>query len=56
MACKEVYSALSFPLGSQMSIPIKFQNEHAHQFANNIEGISVGFELSHPRVVSASLD
>ena len=39
-----------------MNIPIKFQNEHGHQFANNIEGIEVGIELSHPRVVTASLD
>lgn len=53
---KDVYQTLNFPLGSSMDIPIKFQNEHGHQFANNIEGIEVGFELSHPRVVSASLD
>jgi hypothetical protein len=39
-----------------MQIPIKFQNDHAHSFAKNIEGIEVGIELSHPRVVSASLD
>jgi hypothetical protein len=56
LATKDVYQTLSFPLGSQMNIPIKFQNEHGHQFANNIEGIDVGIELSHPRVVSAQLD
>ena len=39
-----------------MNIPIKFQNEHGHLFANNIEGIEIGIELSHPRVVTASLD
>ena len=56
IAAKDVYQTLSFPLGSQMNIQIKFQNEHGHQFANNIEGVEVGIELSHPRVVSASLD
>ena len=56
LASKDAYQALSFPLGSKMSIPLKFQNEHAHSFANNIEGIEVGIELSHPRVVSAQLD
>lgn len=53
---KDVYQTLNFPLGSSMSIPLKFQNEHGHSFANNIEGIAVGFELSHPRVLSASLN
>ena len=53
LAAKDAYQGLSFPLGSKMSIPLKFQNEHAHSFANNIEGIEVGIELSHPRVVSA---
>lgn len=56
LACKDAYQALSFPLGSSMTIPIKFQNDHAHTFAKNIEGIEVGIELSHPRVVSATLD
>jgi hypothetical protein len=53
---KDVYQVLNFPLGSSMTLPIKFQNEHSHQFAHNIEGIHVAFELSHPRVVSTSLD
>jgi len=53
---KDVYQTLNFPLGSSMNIPLKFQNEHGHSFANNIEGISVGFELSHPRVLSAFLN
>lgn len=30
LASKDVYQTLSFPLGSQMKIPIKFQNEHGH--------------------------
>lgn len=55
LAAKDAYQALSFPLGSQMVIPIKFQNEHAHSFANNIDGIEVGIYLSHPRVVTAEL-
>lgn len=45
--------ALNLPLGSSVKIPIKFYNEHAHLFANNVEGVQVGIELSHPRVVSA---
>lgn len=56
LAAKDVYQTLNFPLGSQMNIPIKFQNEHGHQFANNIEGIEVGVELSHPRVLSTTLN
>ena len=56
IATKEAYSCLSFPLGASMQIPIKFQNEYAHQFGNNIEGIPIGFELSHPRVVTGELD
>jgi hypothetical protein len=56
LAAKDVYQTLSFPLGSSMQVPIKFQNEHGHQFANNIEGIEVAVELSHPRVVSVQLD
>jgi hypothetical protein len=35
---------------------LKFYNEHAHLFANNVEGVHVTIELSHPRVVSATLD
>lgn len=56
ITCKSVYQTLSFPLGSSMSISIKFQNEHGHTFANNIEGIELGIELSHPKVVSATLN
>ena len=39
-----------------MSLTIKYQNDHALSFAKNIEGIQVGIELSHPRVVTASLN
>lgn len=39
-----------------MDIPIKFLNEHAIIFPKDIHGIKVGFELSHPRVISAQLD
>lgn len=39
-----------------MNLLVKFQNDHAHLFANNIEGVGVGIELSHPRVVTAELD
>jgi hypothetical protein len=47
---------MNLPLGSKMLIPVKYQNENAHLFAKNIEGINLGIELSHPRVVTASLD
>ena len=50
------YEALSLPLGSTMQIPLSFQNENAHVFAKNIEGIRINFKLSHPRVVKAQLD
>jgi len=56
VATKDAYQAMNLPLGSSMNLQVKFQNDHAHSFANKIEGISVGIELSHPRVVSASLD
>ena len=55
LSAQNFYEALSLPLGSALDIPIKFQNEKAHLFANGIEGIHVGVELSHPRVVTADL-
>ena len=55
IVAKDVYQTLNFPLGSSMNLPINFQNQHGHQFAHNVEGIEVSFELSHPRVVSAQL-
>ena len=55
LSAQNFYEALSLPLGSNLDIPIKFQNEKAHLFANEIEGIQVGVELSHPRVVTADL-
>ena len=50
------YDALSLPLGSSLTLPIHLQNEHAHMFAEKIEGLPVGVTLSHPRVVSVQLD
>jgi hypothetical protein len=44
LSVAEAYSTLTFPMASAISLPIK------------IEGISVGVELSHPRVVKAKLD
>ena len=46
------------PIGSQSEkiIPINFMNEHAHLFAKNLEGIELEIELSHPQVISASID
>jgi hypothetical protein len=53
LAALNFNEALNLPLGSNVNIPIKFYNEHAHLFANNVEGVQVAVELSHPRVVSA---
>ena len=39
IAAHNFNEALNLPLGSSISIPLKFYNEHAHLFANNIEGI-----------------
>lgn len=50
------YETLVLPVGSSMDIPIKFLNEHAIIFPKDIHGIKVGFEPSHPRVISAQLD
>jgi hypothetical protein len=47
---------LALPLGSETHVPIRYLNEHGHLFANNIEGVQIGFNLSHPKVASASLD
>jgi hypothetical protein len=30
LATKDVYQTLAFPLGAEINIPIKFQNEHGH--------------------------
>lgn len=56
ISTKNAYDALSLPLGSKLTVPIHFLNEHALRFAKNISGIKVGVVMSHPRVVSASLD
>lgn len=56
ISANNFYDALSLPLGSTMQIPISFQNEHAHLFAKNLTGVRVGVRLSHPRVVSVTLD
>lgn len=50
------YEALSLPLASSISIPVRFKNDRAHLFARDLTGIRVGVRLSHPRVVQASLD
>jgi hypothetical protein len=56
IATMRTYDALSLPLGSSLTLPIHLQNEHAHMFAENIEGLEVGILQSHPRVVSVQLD
>lgn len=50
------YDALFLPLGSTLQLPIHFQNEHANRFADNVEGIKIGFSLSHPKVVQVQID
>ena len=56
IATKSSYQALSLPLGSNSKLPISFLNENGHSFANNIEGISITVEMSHPTVLDAELD
>lgn len=56
IASMSAYEALSLPLGSQIKLPINFQNDNAHLFADRIEGVNLMVELSHPRVVTAQLD
>ena len=56
IATMKAYDALNLPLGSSITLPIDFQNEHALMFANNIEGLEIGVLQSHPRVVSVNLD
>ena len=56
LAAQNFYEALSLPIGSSMELPIKFQNEHGHLFARDIQGIDVGLKLSNPRIVEAQLD
>lgn len=52
----ETYDALNLPLGSTFKVPVHFQNEHANRFAENIDGINLGFSLSHPRVLQVHID
>ena len=56
IATMKTYDALSLPLDSSLTLPIHLQNEHAHMFAENIEGLEIGILQSHPRVVSVQLD
>ena len=56
MAVESFNEVVSLPVDSQLTIPIKFSNEHAHLFASNIEGIPVSFQISHPRVLEAKMD
>lgn len=42
IATMKSYDALNLPLGSSLTLPIHLQNEHAHMFAANIEGLEVG--------------
>lgn len=50
------YDALNLPFDSTNKFPIHFLNDRAHRFANNIEGIKIGYSVSHPNVVSVSID
>jgi hypothetical protein len=50
------YDSVNLALGSSVKLPIHFQNEHANRFASNVEGIKLGFMLSHPRVLSVAVD
>lgn len=56
LSAENFYEALSLPLASSINIPLRLQNERGHLFARNLTGISVGVQLSHPRVVTAEFD
>lgn len=56
MQVMDTYESLNLPLGSSVRLPIHFQNEHANRFADNIEGVPIGFSLSHPKVVQVLVD
>jgi len=56
ISAENFYEALNLPLASSIKIPLRFSNERAHLFARNLSGIGIGYQLSHPKVVSVALD
>mmetsp|Transcript_38287 Transcript_38287/g.58355 ORF Transcript_38287/g.58355 Transcript_38287/m.58355 type:complete len:231 (-) Transcript_38287:564-1256(-) len=56
LVAENFHETVSLPTGTSISLPLKFLNEHGHLFAKNIEGVSVGLELSHPKVIGVELD
>lgn len=50
------YQVLSIPKGNEISLDVAYQEDHGRRFAENIEGISVEIDNSHPQFVSTSLD
>lgn len=52
----DAYKVLQMPLGSSVTLPIHFQNEHAVRFASEIDGVKLGFSLSHPKVLSIQVN
>lgn len=56
MQVMNTYDSLNLPLGSSVTLPIHFHNEHANRFADNIEGIDIGYSVSHPKVVQVQID
>jgi hypothetical protein len=48
--------AVSLPVDSQTTLPIKFLNAQGQLFSRNIQRLGVQVQLSHPQVLSAELD
>ena len=55
LVVEDSYKTLNMPLGSELSLTVSFQDEHARSFAKRIEGVDLGVAASHPRVIQANL-
>ena len=56
LALEKPYVPLSIPLGSETKINIILQENNGRSFMQDIEGISLTLENSHPQYVRASFD
>ena len=56
LSIEKPYTALNLPMGSETSLKITFQEENARSFADNIVGVDLFVENSHPHIVKATLD
>jgi len=56
LAVEKPYVPLSIPLGSETKISIILQENNGRSFIQNLEGISLNLENSHPQYVKANFD